>query len=307
VFPCRRDKKPYVATGFKAATKAPAQIKRWWSQWPDACIGVPTGPASGVLVLDTDTEEATAEAERRGLPLTPMSRTGKGGHHYVFLHVGQHRNAVSLFPKCDRRGDGGYIIVPPSASQHGTYEWLVPPFNGTPFGEPPKWVLERPQKEREPAPQPPSGATPWGRTVLSDEAEVVRTTPQGQRNAALNRAAFRVGQALVAGQLDRRAAEDTLVAAVENSQTLPVNFQDRPPFAELQEQGYKLPDYPDFQLQFGLRHDIALAGKPVRNQQNKNIQRNHVVNIGRCYQTGGVKQNKEQERQTEKAEFAERI
>ena len=47
VFPCRADKKPYTEHGFKDASKNLEQIAEWWTKWPDALIGVPTGAASG--------------------------------------------------------------------------------------------------------------------------------------------------------------------------------------------------------------------------------------------------------------------
>ena len=38
---------------FKAATTDASQIREWWHKWP-AMIGLPTGPASGIDVLDID-------------------------------------------------------------------------------------------------------------------------------------------------------------------------------------------------------------------------------------------------------------
>jgi len=55
VFPCqRKDKAPLTEHGFKDATTKLAQIKKWWARWPKAMIGVPTGPASGIDVVDLD-------------------------------------------------------------------------------------------------------------------------------------------------------------------------------------------------------------------------------------------------------------
>ena len=55
VFPCSpHGKRPLTPHGFKDATTDPTQIRRWWKQWPDANIGIPTGKASGLLALDVD-------------------------------------------------------------------------------------------------------------------------------------------------------------------------------------------------------------------------------------------------------------
>jgi Bifunctional DNA primase/polymerase, N-terminal len=53
VFPCRRaDKSPLAPHGFKDATTDHQQIRQWWSKWPSAMIGMPTGMASGIVVID---------------------------------------------------------------------------------------------------------------------------------------------------------------------------------------------------------------------------------------------------------------
>ena len=53
VFPCQpRAKKPLTPHGFKDATTDLARVAAWWRKWPDANIGMRTGAASGLLVLD---------------------------------------------------------------------------------------------------------------------------------------------------------------------------------------------------------------------------------------------------------------
>jgi putative DNA primase/helicase len=58
VFPCKVDKKPYTANGFKNASIDPDVIVRWWQTWPDALVGVPTGIRFVVLDLDLQHPEA---------------------------------------------------------------------------------------------------------------------------------------------------------------------------------------------------------------------------------------------------------
>ena len=57
VFPCGPDKKPLTSHGFKDASIDPDAIREMWSRHPDAMIGMPTGKASGVVVLDFDLDE----------------------------------------------------------------------------------------------------------------------------------------------------------------------------------------------------------------------------------------------------------
>src|SRR5271157_2474834 len=77
-------KLPLTEHGFKDATTDPAQIRASWSQYPDANVAIPTGPASGLWVLDIDPRHGgdkslTALTEKYGpLPATLEARTGGG-------------------------------------------------------------------------------------------------------------------------------------------------------------------------------------------------------------------------------------
>ncbi|WP_338692835.1 phage/plasmid primase, P4 family [Bradyrhizobium sp. 26S5] len=132
VFPCKRQTKaPIVKRGFKAATRNEKQIRDWWAQWPDAMIGVPTGPASGIDVIDIDVKPQefidgfTFLPQWESLSLL-IVRTPSGGAHLWFKSDGKVRNSTDrLAPGIDTRGDGGYVIVPPSANHdRARYEFM---------------------------------------------------------------------------------------------------------------------------------------------------------------------------------------
>lgn len=133
VFPCGPDKRPLVPHGFKAATTDPAAVRAWWGQWPDALIAVPTGEHTGIVVLDPDVRPGIdgndtlyALEERHGkLPPTVEALTPSGGRHIYFRHPGQPVpcSAGKLGPGLDVRGDGGYVVVPPSRNGAGGWEW----------------------------------------------------------------------------------------------------------------------------------------------------------------------------------------
>src|SRR5215210_1187938 len=113
VFPCREDKSPLTPRGFKDATTNPGLVKGFWTKYPDALIGMPTGSHSGVFVVDVDRLEALGELERE-LPETLTVRTRSGGRHYYFQHVDGIRNSPGGLPEgIDVRGEGGYVIAPP--------------------------------------------------------------------------------------------------------------------------------------------------------------------------------------------------
>src|SRR4051812_22980956 len=55
VFPCiAGGKQPLPPNGFHDATSNARVVRAWWRRWPEANIGLPTGAASRVLVVDVD-------------------------------------------------------------------------------------------------------------------------------------------------------------------------------------------------------------------------------------------------------------
>ncbi len=136
-------KHPRTPNGFKNATTNRKKIEGWWKKWPDANIGVHTGKASGFIVLDIDKEhggeDSLRELERQfgQLPRTREQRTGAGRHLLFSNQTLSNRSRVK--PGLDMRGNGGYIVAPPSAHICGSrYQWT----NENPIAEPPSWLLE---------------------------------------------------------------------------------------------------------------------------------------------------------------------
>jgi putative DNA primase/helicase len=134
--------KPIPATGgLKKATTDRGQIEAWWHHHPHAMIGIPTGNAIGAFVVDIDAgvDANTGETfdaieilrtleDRVGvvLPQTWVCRTPRGGLHLYFKATTavMPRNRAGLISRVDIRGEGGYVIVPPSARRDGqAYRW----------------------------------------------------------------------------------------------------------------------------------------------------------------------------------------
>jgi putative DNA primase/helicase len=168
VFPCKRaDKSPLTQHGFHDASTDPEVIRAWWRQYPRAMVGMPTGPASGIDVLDLDLKP---EEYIDGFGQVPnwqqlsrvIVRTPSGGAHLWFKSEGNIRNSSdTIAPGVDTRGDGGYVIVPPSQSQNGSYTFSsggledhadLPPF--------PSELLERLGRRSEPSPSASPDADP---------------------------------------------------------------------------------------------------------------------------------------------------
>jgi hypothetical protein len=147
VFPCEPGgKRPLTYNGFWDATTETRRIMAWWSRWPAANVGVPTGRRSGLLVLDVDPRgggfESLAVLERKNglLPTTARVRTGGGGVHVFFRYpMGEtiRNSAGALGTGLDVRGEGGYVVVPPSRTRRA-YAWI----DRSPPAEP-LWLLLR--------------------------------------------------------------------------------------------------------------------------------------------------------------------
>jgi hypothetical protein len=125
VFPCASGgKRPLTHAGFHEASCDTSQVGAWWARWPSANIGMPTGSESGVDVVDidvTDTDSGFGAFERAsaaGLVEGELARvrTPSGGLHVYFPAIAarSQRCWQAATAHIDFRGNGGYVVVPPS-------------------------------------------------------------------------------------------------------------------------------------------------------------------------------------------------
>jgi hypothetical protein len=207
VFPVRPgDKRPLTPNGVKDATTDETIIRQWWRRWPDANVGIATGQASGIGVLDIDPrnggDESLRDLEARygPLPETVTALTGGGGAHYYFavppgIVVRTRKIALGL----DLKGDGGYVVAPPSIHPSGrAYQWEVGRSpDDLPLTPLPGWLLEEAQ---------PRAALPAYEKLLAGER-----VPEGERHEALLSLAgllARQGATLEVARAAVRAARD---------------------------------------------------------------------------------------------------
>ena len=121
-------KHPRIAwTVYQSRRPSPEEARRWWQRWPNANIAIVTGAVSGLVALDIDPRHGGDESvhDLGELPSGPVALTGGGGQHLFFAHPGRPiANGANLLPGIDLRGDGGYVIAPPSSHHSGRqYEW----------------------------------------------------------------------------------------------------------------------------------------------------------------------------------------
>lgn len=127
-------KQPAVAwQDYQHRLPTEAEVTEWYRRWPAAGVGVITGYVSGLVVLDVDVGHGGGHSLRRltarhgPLPPTVAARSGGGGTHVYFAHPEFEtvRNRAGLRPGLDLRGDGGFVVAPPSRHPSGTrYAWL---------------------------------------------------------------------------------------------------------------------------------------------------------------------------------------
>ena len=143
-------KHPWLRHGLKEASADPADARVWWTRWPAANIGVRTGEVSGIWVLDIDPRNggdddlADLELEHGELPPTLQVATGGGGRHYYFKAPAGGMSCGKLTAGIDIKGEGGYVVAPPSNHESGgSYQWVDREADILPA---PDWLLIRPKQ-----------------------------------------------------------------------------------------------------------------------------------------------------------------
>lgn len=134
---------PATKNGFKDAIKSIENISQLF-QLANCNIGIATGTISGLVVIDFDMKSGgmdTLELLNDKLPNTLTARTGGGGVHLYYQHPEGHsvRNRTGLFQGVDVRGDGGYVVGPPSKTD-GAYTWVN---IDIPIAPLPDWLLKQ--------------------------------------------------------------------------------------------------------------------------------------------------------------------
>jgi len=164
-------KHPRTTQGFKVATTDEKSIRNWWEKhWPTANIGIATG--NDLLVLDCDPHRGGDDSMRDlpALPDTPRVSTGGGGFHAYMLGTGRNSSGL-LGPGIDTRGDGGYVVAPPSTHISGReYAWDVDyHIDDIPLAQAPAWIAEKMKPAATPVPpSPPADPAPHSDNRILD-------------------------------------------------------------------------------------------------------------------------------------------
>lgn len=143
-----KGKKPAITswTEYQNRIATDDELQKWFGNGSKYNVGIVTGKISKIDVLDLDSQEAIQYAKNHKFPETPAVKTYKGFHVYY-----KHKDGVRNFqkrddlPGIDLRGDGGYVVAPPSLHPSGhNYHWVEGKgLDDIPYGELPEVVLAK--------------------------------------------------------------------------------------------------------------------------------------------------------------------
>jgi len=182
VLPISQGKKSPAMQKWTPYTEKAASIEQlygWFDTLTGAGIGVVTGKVSGIVVIDVESYcNAKIDDILAAYPTGLVAKTGGGGWHlyYRYPESGKVGNKVRLYDGVDIRGEGGFIVLPPTRHKSGNdYTWYM---KGEP-GEFPKPLIDRLQEERKDVPKKETG---W-------VTDTLRGVGEGSRNHSCARLA----------------------------------------------------------------------------------------------------------------------
>ena len=206
--------------GFHAATCDPARLAAMLHKVPGGVLAIRTGAASGLCVIDIDPRNG-GQIDKELMTPTAAVASGGGGWHLYYRHPGGLTvPALKDRPGVDVKGDGGYVVAPPSVHP-GTgrpYRWT----SGRAVSEMPP-ALRAAVARPEPAPAPPvpgrpvparrAGGISSPEALLDAHLSAVKNAPEGKRRHTLYGAARGVFRMVAAGAISAADAEAALTAA----------------------------------------------------------------------------------------------
>ena len=246
-------KRPLISDWQNRATTNPLQIDSWWTDHPNANIGIAC-EVSNLIVIDLDTskgavpsspwnevgakngedvfKEICRKAGDSQLFETYSVKTPSGGKHLYFYDQTiaiKQGTEVNGWWRVDTRSKGGYIVAEGSRlinSASGITDQYRSVGNHSVVLNFPAWLRDElsPNAVRENLVAPssihssnissnPVFSREFAEQVLSERCALIRNTLEGSRNQSLIRHATYIGKIISMGSLDEREASQSLLEA----------------------------------------------------------------------------------------------
>ena len=181
----RRSKEPNLPKGHPYLDRRATDEE--FAKFRFANVALVTGKVSGFFVLDDDDDGETLRANGWPVPATVTVKT-KRGYQYYLRCPSEGFPTFDVTEKLEVRGDGAYVVAPPSVHPDGPlYEWVISPDEAD-LADPPEWLIKR-------------AAVRGRRMYAEDIGEVIAN---GSRNKTL---------LSLAGTLRRRGLGEAAIAA----------------------------------------------------------------------------------------------
>lgn len=210
-------------TSMQVKRAAMSHVHNWYERDWLQNVGIVCGTVSNnLVVIDLDGQDAVRDFEAHFGDIyydtyRVISGSGEGGHIYMYVKDLPPTTRTKGF---ELRANGCYVVAPPS----------VHPVTGSKYrangdvqeirtydnlNEVVKWIRAKisTKKESTRAVQVKVPAISYGNVALSGEIDRLRSAKEPGRNDQLNLSAFRMGQLVAEGMVDKLVVESALLGA----------------------------------------------------------------------------------------------
>ena len=180
--------------GEPGSSKDPDQVTAWWTQWPNACVGLRTGKVNGIVVVDVDRHGHSRRLQDHqdfdGVDpkTTATVLSAGGGQHLYYAYAGELKS-TTLGEGVDFLAEGRMVIAPGSVRADGKPYLFVNGHDLSALAPLPGSVLAKLKRSA-------------GQQRLDDWSAKIEATPEGERHRVVRDACWSLAHDVVAGKLD---------------------------------------------------------------------------------------------------------
>ena len=180
--------------GEPGSSKDSDQIRIWWTQWPNACVGLRTGKINGFVVVDVDRHghsdgfKTIKSFDGVDPKKTATVLSAGGGQHLYYAYAGELKS-TSLGEGVDFLAEGKMVIAPGSVRANGKPYLFVNGHDLSGLAPLPGSVLAKLKRSA-------------GQQRLDTWSAKIEATPEGERHNVVRDACWSLAHDVVSGKLD---------------------------------------------------------------------------------------------------------